>query len=366
MSSKLLSYLSLFSRSHTRLSSQNVLSIVHRASAHSLRELRDYCTPMMPSSTQKPEDSDTYMATVALVGAANAGKSSLSNAIIQNRVSAVSRKVNTTRSCTAGVYTRENRQLLLWDTPGLVERAFIPTLGAERRTLCTEGWGAAVDADVAVFVIDTSRGFGYWRHFARVAGELVAIRRKVANSTSEEGSPQSAGHCVLVLNKVDVTRPRTRLIRAAEYFKSEIPGFEQQFIDRVFYTSAYRGDGVPELRETLLGLATPGKFEAPPDVSYFDDEIDVIQQHVWEKLLHRVHREVPYRCQFEVDDFQRLSNDSLFASIIIRAPTKATAMMIVGPKGNTLAWMRDEAVKSVSQILGYPVKLKLSVKVAKK
>lgn len=363
MSASLMSYRSLLLRSHAWFTPQRVLPTLHRAGAHSLRELRDYSAPITPSATQA---GNTYMATVALVGAANAGKSSLSNAIIQHRVSAVSRKVNTTRSCTAGVYTHENRQLLLWDTPGIVERAFIPTLGVERRTLCTEGWGAAVDADVAVFVIDTSRGFGYWRHFARVASELAAIRREAASNMVEAGSPQAADHCVLVLNKVDATRPRTRLIRAAEFFKSEISGYEQQFIDRVFYTSAFRGDGVAELRETLLSLATPGKFEAPPDVSYFDDEIDVIQQHIWEKLLHRVHKEVPYRCKFEVDDFQRSSDGSLFASIIIRAPTKATVMMIVGPKGNTLSWMRDEATKSVSQIFGYPVKLRLSVKVAKK
>lgn len=357
---------SRFLQLYTQARPERVVSNVQRATVHSLGEFRDYSAPVVPSAS---ETTDTYMATVAFVGAANAGKSSLSNAIIQQRVSAVSRKVNTTRSCTSGVYTRENRQLLLWDTPGIVERAFVPTLGAERRTLCTDGWGAAVDADIAVFVIDTSRSFGYWRHFARVASELVALRQKCADTTLDTtlGDPASrlAGHCVLVLNKIDATRPRTRLIQAAEFFKTEISNFEQQFINRVFYTSAYRGDGVDDLRETLLSLATPGQFEAPSDVSYFDDEIDVIRQHIWEKLLHRIHKEVPYRCRFETEEFRQSADGSLFASVAIRAPSKSTTLMIVGPKGSTLAWMRDEAEKSASQVLGVPVKLRLFVKSAR-
>lgn len=326
-------------------------------SSYAKSELREYYAPQDLSPPN-----DTFMATVALVGAANAGKSSLSNALIGNRVSAVSRKVNTTRSCTSGVCTRDNRQLLIWDAPGIVERAFIPTLGAERRALCTDGWGAAVDADVAVFVVDLSRSLAYWRHFARVAGELVNIRQRMGEKANEANASDDYGHCVLVLNKVDVVRPRTRLIQAAEFFRTEIPQFSLQFVDRVFETSAYRGDGVSELRDTLLSLAKPGEFLAPPNVPYFDDEIDVIRQHIWEKLLHRVHKEVPYRCQFETDEFQQQSDGSYFASVIIRAPSKSTILMVVGPKGNTLSWIREEAAKSASQALGCPVKLKLYVK----
>lgn len=306
------------------------------------------------------QNNETQTATVALVGAPNAGKSSLSNAMIEKRVSAVSRKVNTTRACTTGVYTRANRQLILLDTPGLVERAFLPTLGPERRALSTEGWGAAADSDVAVFVVDASRGARYWRHYATIAGQLADVRQKALR---RDGRPSR--HCILVLNKMDVTRPRVRLLAAQQFFKDHVDNFDSLFCADVFNTSACSGRGVRELRAALLERTTPGQFQVPPGKVHVDDDIDVIRQHVWEKLLHRVHREVPYRCYFENDEFVQLPNGDLFVSEIIRAPSRATALMVIGEGGSVLRWIRESAERSLAEVLATRVRLKLVVGVAK-
>lgn len=322
------------------------------------------------------EELDTYTATVALVGAPNAGKSSLSNAIVEHRVSAVSRKVNTTRERTNAVYTQGNRQLILCDTPGLVERAFLKTLGSERRVMSTDAWGAALDAEVAMFVVDASRGQGYWRHYAQVAGQLADFRHSAWNagllskqddseSESQKDSETKIPNCLLVLNKADCTRPRVRLLAAAQFFKEHIPNFATTFHSHVFVTSAYKRTGVEEIRSFLLSLTTPGEFEASPGTAHLDDDLALIRQHLWEKLLHRVHKEVPYRCYFENDGFHVAPNGDLFVSEIIRAPSRTTCLMIVGPGGDVLRWIKNSATESVSRVLGRRVVIKLRVATGK-
>lgn len=363
-----------------------------------------YSAPSLPETLQS-----TYIATVALVGAPNAGKSSLSNALVRNRVSAVSRKLHTTRDAITAALTCADRQLVIWDTPGLVERAFMPSLGPERRAICSAAWGAAIDADVATFVVDTSRDFAYWRHYANVANQLCALREAAAglggradsagtghgsaeheqeeedkekegqekegedredregnNPVGNQHAASEQPHCVLVLNKVDVTKPKTRILEAAAFFRHAINDFDARFGTRIFNTSAYNGRGVDELRHELLSLAHPGEFQVPPDATHFEDDIDLVRQHLWEKLLHRVHQEVPYRCHFENDGFEDLADGGLAICEVIRVPSKAAASMVIGRKGEVIQWIREEAEKSIGQALGRRVKLKLVVAERKK
>lgn len=291
---------------------------------------------------------ETKIASIALVGAPNVGKSSLSNAMIEARISAVSRKMNTTRGRTIGAYTHENRQLIFWDTPGLVERQFIKSLGPERKQLTTEAWGAAADADLLLMVVDTSRNVSHWKTCAHIANQLADIR--LANPGM-----------VLVLNKCDKVTPRSRILEATDYFRNEITSFSNSFADRVFMVSAYNGRGVHDLRDALLQLTVPGDFELDADVKHGDEDLDLIRQHVWEKLLHRCHDEIPYRCQFENDEMKDLKDGALYVSEVIRVERPSVVPIVIGPKGGVIEWIRNMAEEGASEALGRRVVLKLRV-----
>lgn len=309
---------------------------------------------------------DTKVASVALVGAPNAGKSSLSNALIRNRVSAVSRKVNTTRGRVVAACTQGKRQLIFWDTPGVVERQFVKSLGAERRELTTEGWGAAAGADVAVMVIDVSKGEGYWKRCAKISSDLARIRsdvQKKVKAAEEEVEKSAKPGLLLVLNKCDITRPKTRLLLAAEFFQSHIEGFEPHFDQHIFMVSASNGRGVDDLREALLDRTREGHFEVPDGTTHCDDDLELVRQHIWEKLLHSVHQEVPYRCQFENERLLEMPSGELFISEVIRVPNSRTISIVVGPGGNIIEWIREKTIESASKALGRQVQLKLRVAV---
>jgi len=306
------------------------------------------------------EPCNTRVASIAVVGAPNAGKSSLTNSMIENRVSAVSRKMNTTRRRMVGAYTSGSRQLVFWDTPGVVERQFVKSLGDERRELTTSGWGSAADADVAMMVIDASRGEKYWERCARITEQLGQIRGEVNADKDGETTPG----LLLVLNKCDVTRPRTRLLEAISYFREKIENFEALIPGEIYMVSAYNGKGVHDLRDVLLDMTKPGEFEVPDGTTYCEDDLDLIREHIWEKLLHRVHQEVPYRCRFENDKLMELPNGDLYVSEVIRVPRARSVPIVIGPRGSIIQWVREAAMESASAALGRKVHLTLRVAVA--
>lgn len=315
------------------------------------------------------DSSKTLVASVAILGAPNAGKSSLVNSMIRNRIAAVSRKVNTTRSRTVGAYTEGLRQLIFWDTPGIVERQFVKQLGSDRREISTGGWGAAADADVSVMVVDASRGLQYWKKCAKISEQLAKIRRTILEARQEKRSEDVNGgpvesELLIVLNKCDITRPRTRLLEAAEFFRDNVEGFANNFDQKVYMVSAYNGRGVEDLRQVLLGKAKPGSFEVPAGTSHCEDDLDLIREHIWEKLLHCVHREVPYTCKFENDGLIELPNGDVHVSEIIRVPRRGVVPIVIGPQGRNIQWIRDTAMVSSSAALGRQVYLKLCVKAA--
>lgn len=294
----------------------------------------------------------TKTASIALIGPPNAGKSSLSNALIGARVSAVSRKRNTTRSRTTGAYTENDRQLVFYDCPGVVERHFVKDLGFARRELTAGGWGAAADADIAILVFDVAKGQKDFERCTEISRQLIAIRGERASN-------------ILVLNKCDLARPRTKILLAAEYFQSNITGFDEYFKDHIFMVSAYSGRGVADLRNTLLDMTTEGEFEVEPGIRHCDEDLDLVRQHIWEKLLHCVHNEVPYRSYFENDELTELPSGDLLVSDVIRVKRRSMIPILIGKGGGTISWIRENAEKSASEALGRRVHLQLRVKLAK-
>lgn len=311
-------------------------------------------------------DSNTSIASVAVVGAPNAGKSSLVNSLIRNRIAAVSRKANTTRSRILGAYTEGLSQLIFWDTPGVVERHFIKKLGSDRREISTGGWGAAAEADVTVVVIDASKGMNYWKKCAKISEQLAGIRRTVSEHRGEkdEDEDDKGSRLFLALNKCDVVRPRTRLLEAAQFFQDNVADFATHFDEKVYMISAYNGRGVDDLRNVLLSKAKPGNFEVAAGTTHCEEDLDVIREHIWEKLLHCVHGEVPYTCKFENDGLVEMPNGDMHVSEIIRVPRSGAVPIIIGERGRNIQWIRDQAIESASRALGRKVSMKIEVKVA--
>lgn len=285
------------------------------------------------------------------------------NSLIRARVAAVSRKRNTTRRRLVGAHTDGDRQLVFWDTPGVVERQFIQKMGVERHELTSAGWGAAADADVAVLIVDTARGSTHWKAAAKIAEQLAKVRADVSKLVRDTDSGHDSG-LMLVLNKCDVVKPRTRILSAAAYFKENIPGFEDIFRDEIFMISAYNGRGVDELRRALMERTVPGEFAMPAGMVCGEDDRDLIKEHIWEKLLHRVHDEIPYRCFLENDGWKELDSGGVAVSEVIRVPKASCVPILIGPGGSTVKWVSEEAAASASETLGRPVHLRLRVAVA--
>lgn len=306
-----------------------------------------------------PPIGDEKVASVALVGAPNAGKSTLVNRIVGARVAAVSRKVNTTRRLVRGVYTRDNSQIYLWDTPGVVDRRQHASLGAARKDIASTGWRAALDADVTVVVVDASRGPSHYKDVAVILQQLGSFLTVRKQNTDIEHS------LLLALNKCDRVRPRQRLIDATiyfeDYFAKEMPS--NPLSEPIHLVSAYNGRGVDNLRDSLLARTTPGMFQSESGTVTDEEDAEVLEQHVWEKLLHRLHQEVPYLCTLETEEMKTSHNDSLSASVVIRVPERRHISMVVGPQGSVVKWIAEEAAKSSSAVLRRDVHLKIRVAV---
>jgi GTPase len=302
-----------------------------------------------------PSDIRTRFATVALVGAPNAGKSTLMNRIVGGRVAAVSRKVNTTRRQIIGVCTEGDAQLAFCDTPGVVEQQFVRDLGSARRQLAKAAWGAAADSDIVVFVVDASRGEKHWETCATLATQLLASRR-----SSPMSKPDAT---LLALNKVDKARPRAAVLDVSQYLVDTVPNFKDSFhLGRPFFISAFNGKGVDELKGALMGLAGPGEFLAPNDnPGALEDMRDLCVEHIWEKLLHRMHQELPYQCEIENEEWKELPNGDISVMEVIRVERNSQIPIFIGPGGETIKWIAEQASLSVSELLGRRVYMRLRV-----
>lgn len=313
-----------------------------------------------PSAIVPPQSNasnNEEVASVALVGATNAGKSTLMNRLIGARIAAVSRKVNTTRRRIIGVHTSQSKQLIFWDTPGVVERKFQSTLGRDRREISSAGWGAAVEADVAVMVVDASRKKGHLEIVAKLLTQLTEFRRVSAQNQGLSGTPAT----LVVLNKCDIVRPRSRLLDMTLSLKEQVPNFEDVVTEATFLCSAYNGAGVSLLRDSLLSHTQPSPFEV--DANAFTDEpdVDILEQQVWEKMLHRLHQEVPYQCRLQIEDWKELPDGSAAVSAVIRVPKKRHVPMVVGPRGDIVRWIAEKSSESTTAALRRNIYLRLRV-----
>ena len=270
---------------------------------------------------------------VAVVGAPNAGKSTLVNALVGQKVAIVSPKAQTTRTRLMGVAIEGDTQLLLVDTPGIFE----PKRRLDR-AMVAAAWGGAEGADVLALVVDGKGGIG-----PKVAAivEAIAARRE----------PK-----YLILNKVDIA-DKARLLGHAQRLNDITPFAE------TFFVSATTGDGLPELKSVLAKAMPVGPWHFPEDQVSDATERTLASEVTREQLYLQLHAELPYASAIETEQYKERDDGSveIHQQILVERPTQRA--IVLGKGGVRIKEIGARARAELSRIMGRPVHLYLHVKV---
>ena len=270
---------------------------------------------------------------VAVIGAPNAGKSTLVNALVGQKVAIVSPKAQTTRARLMGIAIQEDTQILLVDTPGIFE----PRRRLDR-AMVAAAWTGAHDADLILLVIDASE---------RVRDEVL------------DGLEKREHPLLLVLNKIDLVKKPQLLALSADLMKRLEP-------DKVFMISATQGDGVPDLKQALTDVMPSGPWLYPEDeVSNATDRM-VAAELTREQIVNQLHQELPYATAIETETWEDRPDGSTTIRQQILVERESQKAIVIGKGGRRLKEIGAAAREEIAQHLGRPVHLFLHVKVSPK
>ena len=294
--------------------------------------------------------SETRCGFVALVGAPNAGKSTLLNALIGAKVSIVSRKAQTTRATVRGILVDGAAQLIFVDTPGL----FAPKRRLDR-AMVAAAWGAAGDADALALLIDARQEIGARQAIGGAAKrdgvEIGEATQTILATLREQRAPK-----FLVINKVDLV-DRPLLLALAERLNAALP-----FAD-TFMTSALTGDGVDRFRARLAAAMPKGPWLYPED-QIADAPLRALAAEITrEKLFERLHDELPYQTTVETESWKDQPDGSARVEQTIYVTRESHKKIVIGEGGRTIKAIGSAARKEIAEAHEAPVHLFLFVKV---
>jgi GTP-binding protein Era len=284
-------------------------------------------------------------AVIAVLGAPNAGKSTLVNALVGAKVAAVTQKVQTTRTLVRGIAMRNEVQLVLIDTPGV----FAPRRRLDR-AMVAAAWSALEGADAVVHVVDAAAHIGSERAAAdaRSVEDAAAITAKLK---------QMEIASILALNKVDVV-PRPELLALTTKLVDE------GLYTDVFMISAKRKDGVEDLAKVLVERAPEGPWLFPEDQT-MDAPARVLAAEITrEKAFLRLHEELPYELNVETDRWEERKDGSVKIDQTIYVAREGQRKIAIGAKGATIKTIGELARKELEEAFDRRVHLFLHVKVA--
>lgn len=270
---------------------------------------------------------------VALIGAPNAGKSTLINQLVGAKVAIVTHKVQTTRALVRGIATHDNAQIVFVDTPGI----FKPRRRLDKAMVST-AWGGAKDADLILVLVDAERG---------IKGDAEAL----LESLKDVGQPK-----ILVLNKVDRVKPESLLKLTTE--ANERVGFE-----RTFMVSALTGSGCKDLLDFLARRLPEGPWYYPEDQISDQPMRQLAAEITREKLFLRLHQELPYSSHVETEKWEEQKDGAVRIEQVIYVERDSQKGIVLGEKGATIKAIGAAARKEIGEILEQKVHLFLFVKV---
>lgn len=287
--------------------------------------------------------SETRCAVVAVLGAPNAGKSTLVNALVGAKVAAVTQKVQTTRTLLRGIAMRSETQLVLIDTPGI----FAPRRRLDR-AMVAAAWSALDGADAILHMVDASAHAAPAKAadaHAAADSAAIAARLKQQNLAS-----------ILVLNKVDAT-PRPALLELTAKL------VEQGLYTDVFMISARRGDGVEDIARTLAARAPLGPWLFPAD-EIADAPARVLAAEITrEKAMLRLHDELPYDLTVETDAWEERKDGSAKVEQTVYVARESQRKIAIGAKGAAIKAIGEAARKEMEAAFDRRIHLFLHVKV---
>jgi len=270
---------------------------------------------------------------IAVVGAPNAGKSTLVNALVGQKVAIVSPKAQTTRARLLGVAIEGDTQLLLVDTPGIFEprRRF-------DRAMVSAAWGGTEGADLLALVVDAKGGLG-----AKVTDIAEALKDRL--------EPKH-----LILNKVDLA-DKAKLLLHAERLNALVPFAETWFV------SAATGDGLPELKRALAAAMPAGPWHYPEDQVSDATERALAAEVTREQIYLQLHAELPYASAVETEKFEEREDGSveIHQQVLVERPTQRA--IVLGKGGARIKEIGARARAELATVLDRPVHLYLHVKV---
>ncbi|NVE94311.1 GTPase Era [Altererythrobacter lutimaris] len=280
------------------------------------------------------ESASTRCGVVAVLGAPNAGKSTLVNQLVGQKVAITSAKAQTTRAKMLGIALHEQTQMILVDTPGI----FAPRRRLDR-AMVSAAWEGAEAADAVLLLVDPIK---QRRH------ELEPLLGSLA------GRPERK---ILVLNKVDRAKKEPLLALAQDL--SAKADFEQ-----IFFVSALTGDGVPEMKAALAAMMPEGVWHYPEDQVSDASERLLAAEITREQLYKQLHEELPYDSAVRPELYKHRPDGSLEIHQQIVVGRETQRPIVLGKGGSRIKMIGEAARAELSELLGVEVHLFLHVKVS--
>ena len=291
---------------------------------------------------------------VAIIGAPNAGKSTLVNQLVGTKVSIVTQKVQTTRFPVRGIAIRDNCQMVLVDTPGI----FKPRRRLDR-AMVASAWTGAQDADCIVLLVDAAAQLAV-KHPGTDVKATAADHKAVEDvDMIIEGLKSNNVRAVLALNKIDLMKRDNLLAVTDELYKTGV-------FDDVLMISAEKGNGVRDLEALLAKRMPEGPWLYPEDQAA-DAPVRILAAEITrEKLFLRVHEELPYAAAVVTTEFVDKPDGSARIEQTIFVERDGQRAIVLGKSGQTLKWIGQKAREDLSKLLDRPVHLFLHVQVSEK
>ena len=276
----------------------------------------------------------TKSAMITIAGRPNVGKSTLTNYLVGEKIAIVTNKPQTTRNRICGIVTRGDCQFVFTDTPGLHKAR--NRLGEYMDGVVR---ASITDVDAAVLVVEPIPKPG--------TPELQLMERMKALKVPG----------VLVINKIDTLEQKDKLLEV-------IDAYQQEFdFDAILPISAQKGDGVPELMDTLTGYLTEGPQLFPEDMTTDQPERQVMAEILREKMLRLLQREIPHGTAVEITRFSERDNEIVDVEATIYCEKASHKGIIIGKQGAMLKKISTSARKDMERFMGTKVFLTTWVKV---
>ena len=291
---------------------------------------------MSDTSSQMPGDmpeTETKCGYVALIGAPNAGKSTLVNELVGSKVSIVTHKVQTTRSLIRGIALKDEKQVIFVDTPGI----FAPKRRLETAMVNT-AWGGAKDADVIGMIVDARKG---------VTDQIENILDRLKDIKLPK---------VLILNKIDLVK-RDSLLALAQQLNDRIA------FDETFMVSALNGDRTDDLMDYFADHMPQGPWLYPADMISDLPMRQLAAEITREKVFLRLHQELPYASTVETEKWEQKKDGSVRIEQVVYVERDNQKMIVLGKGGATIKAISTAARKELMELLETKVHLFLFVKV---